>query len=266
MAEWPPMTHAHLSLRQILVKIQSVAQENGLEKPVLAVFDLDSTLFDVGPRFEKVLLDFTLQKSFTEQFQEFAEIFQNIKVIKGDWGLKDVVERAGRNHFQKNKIDELKVQNFRRQLTEFWTEKFFTNEYLEFDVPYKGATQFVHSIAKTNADIVYLTGRDQHRMGPGSQKVLEKWGFPVQSPKQQLVLKPHKDIDDALFKRDWFQKIDSQKYSQIWFFENEPVNIHLIRESSPHVNIVFFDSTHSKKAHPPDDLPWIQDFYWNEEE
>lgn len=266
MAEWPPMTRAHLSLREILAKMMSAAAAKDPRERVLAVFDLDSTLFDVGPRFEKVLLDFTLQKNFNEQFSDFKEIFRNIKVIKGDWGLKDVVERAGREHFSTQKIEPQKIQNFRRHLTEFWTEKFFTNEYLEFDVPYRGATQFVNSIAETNSDIVYLTGRDTQRMGLGSLKVLKKWGFPVDTEQHQLVLKPHKDIDDALFKHDWFAALPQGKYSQIWFFENEPVNIHLIRQSLPHIQIVFFDSTHSQQAHPPEDLPWIQDFHWDEEE
>ncbi|WP_374031064.1 hypothetical protein [Bdellovibrio bacteriovorus] len=42
-------------LEQILVNIQDLTKQG---KTSLAVFDLDSTLFDVSPRLERILLDF----------------------------------------------------------------------------------------------------------------------------------------------------------------------------------------------------------------
>lgn len=251
------MTRTPLSLRQILTKINE-------SKPALVVFDLDSTLFDVAPRFEKVLLDFSREQNFNEKFSQFTDLFQKIKVQKGDWGLRDIIERAGETFFKEKKLSDEVIQNFRLDLKNYWIQKFFTNEYLQHDIPYPGAVEFVQEISKQGHQIVYLTGRDIHRMGPGSLETLKKWNFPLGTPQHQLVLKPHQDLEDAGFKRDWFLNLPENKYSQIWFFENEPANIDLIRATGKPIQIVFFDSTHSRQAVPPTDLPWIQNFIWDE--
>jgi hypothetical protein len=101
-------------------------------------------------------------------------------------------------------------------------------------------------------------------MGKGSHEVLLKWGFPLDDKKSKLVLKPHKSMDDGEFKRDWFKAGELSKYEKIWFFENEPVNIHLVQEHTPHIEIIFFDSTHSRKAIPPENLPAIMHFLLDE--
>jgi len=45
-------------------------------------------------------------------------------------------------------------------------------------------------------------------MAIGSEEVLKKWGLPL-NEKATLQLKPHKSMDDAEFKTDWF--IEAQK-------------------------------------------------------
>jgi hypothetical protein len=71
-------------------------------------------------------------------------------------------------------------------------------------------------------------------------------------------------MDDALFKEDWFKALDRNSFQEIWFFENEPANIHLVMNSSPHVNIIYFDSTHSRRAEPPENIPAIMHFLLEE--
>lgn len=248
MAEYRSMTHASHSLKKMTQELQELERKNGLG---LAVFDLDSTLFNVTPRLEKVLMDYAKNPSHQKKFPEQIPFFQNIKILKKDWSIREILIRAGLDGHH---------HEFQESVRQYWITHFFSNTALEHDVPYPGAVEFVQSVAQTRAEIVYLTGRDVHRMGEGSKKVLQKWGFPLDENKYRLVLKPHKSLDDAEFKKDWFVALPENKYERIWFFENEPVNIHLIREAKPQVEIFYFDSTHSGRTEAPEDLPRLLHF------
>ena len=242
------MTQTSQILRHILKKAESLKSKN---LPALAVFDLDSTLFDVSPRLKQILHDFSADPTYRRLFPQAAEALKDIEMQKSDWGIRNAVIRAGLDHHH---------PEFHQSLREFWLKTFFSNEYLKYDRPYEGAVNFVARLQELNVDIVYLTGRDVHRMGAGSRQTLLHWNFPLDDQRYQLVLKPEQGLDDAEFKSSWFRTIPDEKYQQIWFFENEPVNVHKVREHHPHIDILFFDSTHSGKAHPPTDLPRLIHF------
>ncbi|MBK9323339.1 MAG: HAD family hydrolase [Bdellovibrionaceae bacterium] len=242
------MTQSSHLLRQILVKIAALQSQG---RKSLAVFDLDSTLFDVSPRLQQILMDFAAFPLHKKLFADQIQHFKNIRTERKDWGIKNALERAG--------LDKHHPE-FLAAVRDFWIERFFSNEYLQFDLPYDGAVEYVTKVANLGADVVYLTGRDVQRMGAGSALILKKWGFPLDDIQTQLVLKPHKDLDDAEFKTNWFASLPTNKFTDIWFFENEPVNILHLREQLPHVNIIFFESTHAGKAMPPEDIPAILHF------
>lgn len=209
---------------------------------ILAVFDLDSTLFNVSTRTQKILSE------FAEQHQ--VERLKNVEVFHEDWGIKEAVMRAGLT--LENDIEILK------KLRDFWSERFFTSEYLHFDVPYEGAITFVQELAEAGCEINYLTGRDQKRMYKGSLEVLKKWGFPVDE--KHLFLKPSKEQDDELFKDEWFKKLNHSDYKKIFFFENEPVNVNAIISSCPEVEIIFLDTTHARKQEVTNPVKKIKNF------
>lgn len=242
------MSRLSYNLQQSLTEAKNISQKQGKS---LAVFDLDSTLFDVSPRLLRILHDFAHLESTKKNFPEASAIMQNIEMKKSDWGIRNALIRAGLDHHH---------PDFHMAIKAFWEEKFFSNHYLQYDKPYEGAVEFVNNVAKAGAEIVYLTGRDVARMGLGSGEILKKWGFPLEAPSSQLVLKPQKGMDDARFKSDWFFAIPKSAYKKIWFYENEPVNIHLVRAEHPEVEIVFFQSTHSGKAEAPTDLPYLIDY------
>lgn len=246
------MTQPSQTLRQILVRIRDNRSQN-LDS--LVVFDLDSTLFDVGPRLERILIDFAQEPENQKRFPEQVKHFKNIKIERRDWGFKNSLVRAGLDGHH---------PEFKKEVHDYWYKTFFSNEYLHFDIPYRGAVEYVQKLAQAGAEIVYLTGRDIHRMEKGSLEVLQKWHFPLDGVNSRLVLKPHKEMDDAQFKSDWFLNVPENKHKNIWFFENEPVNIKLIREHAPQIEIIFFDSTHSGRAQPPEDLPSIMHFLLDE--
>lgn len=196
---------------------------------ILAVFDLDSTLFNVSTRTQKIL-------------QEYAELYKidrlkQVEVRMEDWGIKEALLRAG--YSLEADLELLK------SVRDFWSERFFSSEYLHYDVPYPGAISFVQELAETGCEISYLTGRDDRRMRRGTVEVLRKWGFPY--AEENLFLKPERAQDDELYKNEWFTRLDHTSYKKILFFENEPVNVNAIVGSCPEVEIIFLDTTHARK-------------------
>ncbi|WP_413612544.1 HAD family hydrolase [Bdellovibrio sp. HCB-110] len=234
-------------LSQILVNIQDLTKQG---KKSLVVFDLDSTLFDVSPRVERILLDFAASPLNQKRFPEQVALFKNIKTLRTDWGIQGALQRAGLDGHH---------PEFQEAVREYWQKHFFSNHYLQFDSLYDGALEFVEAVDKAGAEIVYLTGRDVERMGIGSKEILQQWGFPLHE-KATLVLKPHRSMDDAQFKTDYFIEADKNGFAKIYFFENEPVNLNHLVQYCPHVEMIFFESTHAGKAQPPVNIPRIMNF------
>ena len=245
------MPHHKTLLEQIRNRAQFLNQQ---KQASLAVFDLDSTLFDVGPRLEKILSEFADIPEHQKLFPDQLKHFKKLHIERRDWGVKNTLIRAGLDGHHPEFHEALRV---------FWRRTFFSNDYLKYDVPYAGAIDYVQSLASVGADIIYLTGRDVERMGQGSLEVLKRWQLPL-NEKAELVLKPHRSMDDAIFKKDWFQALPHGKYTKIWFFENEPVNIRLIQESDLNIEMIFFDSTHSGQAEVPENIPAIMHFLLEE--
>ncbi len=214
------------NLNEILKTTREIAAQNGR---TMAVFDLDSTLFNVSTRTQKILEEFAHEHAVEE--------LKSIEVLHTDWGVKESLMRKGYNQEDHTQLHT--------QLKDFWFERFFSNAYLHYDVPYPGAIEFVQELEHAGAEIFYLTGRDVLRMGTGSKDVLLKWGFPCRS--EQLILKPHRSMDDELFKRDWFIQRDRSAFQKVYFFENEPVNINAVLKHCPDVEIIFLDTTHARK-------------------
>lgn len=242
------MADAKELLCQILVKIE----ENQSQKlSSLLVFDLDSTLFDVSPRIQKILRDFASIPEFREKYAKACSVLEHIETQSTDWGIKDAIIRSGLVH---------EDHEFYEAVRQFWRTYFFSNEYIHHDKAYPGALDFVNSAFHAGAQIAYLTGRDQHRMGLGSRQVLLEQGFPLDDQQAVLALKPHKDHEDAEFKKTWFVENQYQKHANTWFFENEPVNLHLVDEHLKDVQLVFFESTHSRQKEPLAHVPTIRDY------
>ncbi|MBC7753581.1 MAG: HAD family hydrolase [Moraxellaceae bacterium] len=199
-------------------------------KHSLCVFDLDSTLFNVSPRSEKILHEFAVDRNFPELLK--------IKIQMEDWGIYEALLRAG--------YDKVQNEDLHQNLKKYWNEKFFSHEYIHYDTPYLGAIHFVQSLKLSGVGIKYLTGRDVFRMGQGTAEVLKKWGLPCDPA--QIHLKPQKEMDDHLFKLEWLQKLaQDHPKSQIYFFENEPVNINLVGDHMPNVRLIYMNTTHSRR-------------------
>ncbi len=207
----------------------------------LAVFDLDSTLFDLSLRVQEIMRDFSSDPINQQKFPNECQAMTAARIECTDWGLIESLERVG--------LSQKHSPQFFKELHDFWAFHFFSNHYLHHDQPISGSVEFVNELHTLGARIIYLTGRDQPRMYQGTYASLKDSGFPLDKRNCQLLLKPQAELDDAEFKLDVLRTA-SRQYSRIWLFENEPVNLHLIQKHLPEVQLVFIDTTHSGREQP----------------
>lgn len=244
-------SHPAPILKWILKEARKLNDEG---RSCVGVFDLDSTLFDVSPRIQRVLFEFSQSPEIRNHHPELSRELSVLKVFQSDWGIRSALARSGLL------VELPEVQNLARV---FWRQKFFSNEYLVHDIPYPGAVHFVQALYHTGCSIVYLTGRDAPRMGEGTLEGLRRWGFPIETARSQLILKPKAGLDDRQFKSDQF--VQFKPFDRVWFFENEPANLRFVRASHPEVLGVFIESTHSGQEPPPVDLPRLTHFLLEED-
>lgn len=240
------MTQTIETLDKIVKDIDSEIKKGSITR---AVFDLDSTLFNVAPRFSKIIQEFCTDTAMRLKYAKAVNILSQVQVTHHPYYLKQFMMDIGLNE---------EPQTFYKEIFEYWRSRFFHDKYVIYDEPEVGAVDFVQELYNRGVHVIYLTGRDEPRMKIGTLESLKKWNFPVEQERADLVLKPYKELDDAEFKRDHFQIFPPDE--KIWFFENEPVNIHLVLKDCPHVNVIYFDSVHSGKAPAPEGLPTITHF------
>lgn len=234
-------------LQKILTESKHTLEEG---KTVKAYFDLDSTLFDVTPRVQKILEVFCDDDSMRLKYPKAIDILKTVQLDTHPYYIKDLMHKIGLQNEE---------PHFYKEIFQFWKARFFHDDFVIYDRPEQGAVDFVNELHELGVHIIYLTGRDVARMQKGTIESLKKASFPLDKPRSQLILKPHQDLEDASFKAEKFEH--ENKKNQIWFFENEPVNINLVLEKHPHVDVVYFDSVHSMKApEPPLEIPRIKHF------
>ena len=232
-------------LQQVLNEARERAKRGG--EPLRLALDIDSTLVDVAPRIEAILNEFAQAKA--SEFPSETARLLGFRMQPEDYGFQKTLARLGL---------EKASQEFYDTLHDFWASRFFSNEYLHHDRPYEGSVEFVLEAARS-AQITYLTGRDVDRMRIGTIKSFSRLGFPVAGPRIEFALKPHRDLEDAAFKRDFLRNTPGPT----WFFDNEPENICRVVEACPHVRVVFFESVRLGDHPLPEGIPSIRSFRWN---
>ena len=235
-------------LEKVFDQLRQQCEKTG-EKVHIAL-DLDSTLFNVGPRMTKILFDFSQKPEFQKKYSKECLILEQLQHHPRDWGISHTLRKAGLTDHE---------GEFYRDLQDFWALCFFSNEYLHADEPYEGALEMTNELHNLGAHLHYLTGRDLARMGRGTEEVLRKWSFPLHEETAVMALKPHKDIDDAQFKCDYFKKLEESS-RRIFFFDNDPKNLILAAEQNPVVELVFYDSVHPGEHSPPENAHVLKTF------
>src|SRR5688500_20066441 len=138
----PPLPHQLDVLRRIL---EGVASHEGKPAPVV-VFDLDATLFDNRPRTLEILMEF--REDVQADDPELAAALLTLDVDRVHCLLTDTLKECG-----------IYRADLVKEISAFWHERFFTDEYIAFDAPLDGAPEFVRACHESGAVVVYLTGR-----------------------------------------------------------------------------------------------------------
>lgn len=229
-------------LKNILLEIKRAADES--LKPRV-VFDLDSTLFCVSSRTQVILRELAEDDELISRFPLVAPQLKQVEVTPKDWGIRGVLIR----HQIAATLEFFEI------LRAKWSERFFSSHYLQHDLPYPGAVEFVKQVSEAGASVYYLTGRDRPRMEEGTLKVIKSLNLPLQGG-DYLKMKPDTRRHDAEFKLEALRSLDVERHPS-WFFENEPVIINLVKPQLPNLKIILVDSVHSGRETAPTDLPKI---------
>jgi hypothetical protein len=231
------MIRANMTSSELLNKISATTPES-----TLVVFDLDSTIFNVGPRTQAIAHAFINDPENRKKYPEECELLKKINVSNKHWGISDP-------------ISELKIKaeiHFFQSIEKFWRQNFFSNDFLKYDELSKGATDFIQNLLNKNISIYYLTGRDSIRMGSGSEASLKQHNLPFDKD-HQLHMKPTKGLVDAHYKRDKINDFHKD-FKNIWLIDNEPVILIELMKECPFANLVYFNTVHSGRAKAPKEL------------
>jgi len=222
-------------LREVLERIDAASSEGAL--PV-TVFDLDSTLFTTGPRNLRILREFAALGE--ARWPGVRAIVSTLESSEIGWGVAECLRSRG-----------LGDPSMLRELRAFWEQRFFTDEYLEDDLPVPGAVEFVTACHSRGALIYYLTGRHVGGMEVGTVRALRSHGFPFWRGRCVLHLKPSFEMSDRGFKDDAHADIRSYRGRVVATFENEPGNANGFLRSFPEALHFLMQTIHSPRAEPP---------------
>lgn len=252
--EWVNACQFHdLSEEEVL---REVARRVSGSKHPLVLLDLDSTLYEVGPRTRQILHEWLMDER-SARFPLVRTALARMEHHHLGYSLRDTFKAVGLS------LDAEEVRKAAEEAKRFWAERFFTSRYLQYDRVYPGAAQFVRELYSLGAELVYLTGRDAPGMGDGTLENLRKDGFPIETAKTHLLLKPSASMDDLRHKQDaaeYVKKHGSLKAS----FENEPLNLVALYRLFPESMHVFVDTVCSDHpAAPCEGLYRISCFKWD---
>jgi len=215
---------------------------------LISSFDIDSTIFNVSPR-NQAIFDLFLALNI-KKHEELLKFDSKTKLTAYDWGLDPYIEQLGGKNAELHK-----------QAARFWRTHFFAGTFLNSDTPYPYAVEWVKKLASKGAYIKYLTGRDDHRMRAGTLAQLKHWQLPLVQD-NDLITKPSKGMQDGPYKRNALEKlINDFSESKVFFLDNEPAVInHCLFPDKTNYQVVFIESTHSRRSTPQKDWAKVHAF------
>ncbi len=219
------------ALKTLLANIERVA--NGGEDP-LVVFDLDGTLYDNTHRTMRILLEFAHTHASTQR-----ALFDRMRFAS----VRDLKYRVGDTLAALGLADpELAVA-----VTEFWKDRFFTDDYCLYDLPIAGAVELVQRVHRAGGVPCYLTGRDAPNMLLGTLKALQRDGFPVGRADTRLILKPAFEMNDDEFKEGVITRL-RKTGTVVGSFDNEPGLCNLFKAAFVDATVAWLDTGHAPGA------------------
>lgn len=209
--------------------------------PPLVLLDLDSTLYEVGPRTFQILREWE-ECPQSSQYSGLRRALRELTPEKVGYSIRNTLESLGVS------LSDPEIEGALPGLKAFWAGRFFTSAYLKYDQPYPGAVEFCRLLHSTGAELIYLTGRDEPGMGKGTRANLLRDGFPWKETHVLLKAKAH--FPDLDHKTEAARSI-SRWGSLVASFENEPMNLVALHGIFPDAMHVFVDTVRSDREAAP---------------
>jgi HAD superfamily, subfamily IIIB (Acid phosphatase) len=225
-------------LREVRDRVNEVRRSAPEIFPTV-VLDLDSTLYEVAPRTFAILREWADSKSI--EFPRVADFIRRLSLEEIGYSIRDTL-------FAQQDSEDSEFCEAAESLRSFWSNKFFTSEYLVWDRPYPGTVKFVREIHEAGARIVYLTGRDRSKMEAGTLANLRRDGFPLEEGSTRLLMK-EEPLDDVAYKSAAARRI-LEWGAVVASFENEPRNLIALSQCFPDAFHVFVDTVCSALPAP----------------
>ena len=216
----------------VLLEIKRVRGEQR-GRPIV-VLDIDLTLFDNRERTRHILRDYLIASARSESDKVSA--------------LLELERRQIAYSIQENMAAlEIEGDEFRQSGLPFWMERFFSDRYARFDVPYPGAPAACQRMREEGAVLVYLTGRYMDTQATGTVDSLRHYGFPVAEMGTQLVMKTSRSESDMDYKRRVISEI--RGYGEVVAaVDNEPGHCNTMASLLPSARVAWMDTLHSGKG------------------
>jgi hypothetical protein len=231
----PPLPHQIAVLQRVL---EQVAAADGSGRAAVVVFDLDATLYDNRPRTLQILLEYAAE--IRSEFPDVAAALATLDVDKIQYLLSETLRGVALTHAE-----------VVRDITAYWRDRFFTDEYCRYDVPVEGAAEYVRACHDAGAIVVYMTGRDVPGMMLGTVASLRDCGFPIGVAGAECVLKPDATMSDEAFKRSALPTL-TRLGEVVGFFDNEPGNCNVAAQLFPECTVVLLETQRVPGAPEPD--------------
>jgi hypothetical protein len=226
----------------LLQILESVRQTYNKGERPMVIFDIEGTLFDNRSRILQILREYG-EKELKGPRPQFAQILASLQVSQIQYMLPDTLRAVG--------ITEEAVIN---NASVFWSERFFTDEYLKYDTVNPAAVKYVRLLYSTGARIIYITGRDAQRQLLGTVKQLRDSGFPIGIQGSELIMRPIPQTQDAVFKGQVTNYL-RQFGTVVATIDTEPATANVYRRAFPDATCVLYNAP--RAPNPPPLLPNI---------
>jgi len=216
----------------LIAKIEKTAADG--HDPIV-VLDLDGTLYNNSHRTLRLLQEYAHQHGPSQ-----PDLVKAVDKLAPDdirYRIADTLNEAG-----------ISDEHVHEEAQKYWFDRFFTNEYLTFDLPSPGAVEFVHLVHEAGGVPAYLTGRDAPNMLIGTLEALQRDGFPVGTVSTRVILKEDFHTPDHDYKERVITSL-KRMGTVVGAFDNEPGLCNLFQQSHPEASVFWLDAPHA--PNPP---------------
>lgn len=225
--------------RELLNNIERGGASGG--RPEAWIFDLDSTLFCVGPRIQSIFHSFLREHPGAPL--HWHKALPALGADSHRYGIEESFYHIFVQH------DERQAASMARELWHefkaYWDEHFFSDRYLHHDLPYPGAREYLEAVEAKGFEIVYLTGRVRTDTRRGTVDALRAAGFP-RGIHTHLFMKPDSSITDLEFK-DRVSRTLAHRFDVRVSIDNEPENLLVFARHFSRAEVIFFHSVMSER-------------------